>query len=70
MLHLNAPDRINGTDRHHALDTLDTTGQELLRRLLGVIRPGETVVLELFSPDKLNASLAELNRLCRNWGYI
>lgn len=70
MLHLNAPDRINGTDRHHALNTLDTTGQELLRRLLGIIRPGETVVLELFSPDKLNASLAELNRLCRNWGYI
>ncbi len=70
MLHLNAPDRIGGTGRHQSLDTLDAAGRTLLRRLLRVIRPKETVVLELFSPDKLESSRDELERLCRDWELL
>ena len=56
MLHLNAPDPAK-PGRHAALGSLDLAGRELLGRMLGAFSPGGSVVLELFSPDELFASL-------------
>lgn len=56
MLHLNAPDPAR-PGRHAALTTLDAAGHALLGRMLAAFAPGGTVVLELFSPHELFASL-------------
>lgn len=59
MLHLSAP---GPGGRHRGLAFLDTTGQDLLRRLLAGFRPGGAVVLEVFEAPALFESLEILAR--------
>jgi sugar phosphate isomerase/epimerase len=55
MVHLNAPDP-RALGRHASLRLLDAAGRALMGRLLGALRPGGSVVLELFTAEELRDS--------------
>ena len=65
MLHLCAP---GPGGRHAPLTDLDATGEAMLRTLLQGLRPGATVVLELFEAQALLDSARRLADLAEAWG--
>jgi hypothetical protein len=59
MLHLSAPDPTR-PGRHLPLSELDDTGRLLLGSMLSALRPGATVVLEVFDVEGFRSSLQTL----------
>jgi len=67
MLHLNAP---GPGGRHAPLTALDSQGETALRAMLETLRPGATVVLELFDVQDLLDSGLRLFELAARWGLV
>jgi hypothetical protein len=61
MVHLNAPDPVK-YGRHASLGVLDETGRALMLRLAGLLAPGGSLVLELFTEGELRDSRAYLRQ--------
>lgn len=57
MLHAYAPGGAGPEPRHESLARLDGRGRALLDRLLSMLAPGRSVVLEVFDPTFLSQSL-------------
>ena len=54
--------------KHYGLEELSKEGKELLRHILGRVKSGTTLVLELFTLDEFVSSKHMLVDWLRSWG--